>query len=136
MKSLLLVNLIVVMLISCAALKPKRFMDVSPGKDSQIVELLAVEPDSVTIQVEQNLAPFYLADVRPKVIEEQLYLFPTRISSVVHQNTFVVSLKRTKLPEGWQDKIFWVDGEVIDSLNPFDESFHEIRRRKLTKKAE
>lgn len=32
----------------------------------------------------------------------------------------------------WENKIYWVSSEVIDSpLNPFEESFHEIRRTEL-----
>ena len=76
MKNPFLVFVVVAVFSGCTDLKPKRFVDVTRGKNSQIVELLAVRSDSVKIKVEQNLAPVYLSSVRAEVIEGQLYLFP------------------------------------------------------------
>ena len=123
---------LLLMAVGCVTPNAKRFIDVGPNSDRQDIHLISATDRSLRLRFSQNLAPAYLAGIEAKVIEGGLYLFPTRISSVVNKTEIDVSLVDLDLPAGWQEHIYWVDGEAIPSpLNPFMERVHDIERRIL-----
>lgn len=74
----------------------------------------------------------WLAGIRPRVIDGDVYLFTTHISSYVHQTVFIVDLSGPQLPSDWQRRLYWVEGESFPSpLNPFADRVHEIQRRRI-----
>lgn len=130
MKTLILLMLLALPLTGCTT--AKRFVDVDATARSQEVRIVKVEGRNLHLHVAQNLAPAYLADVKARVMENRVYLYPIRISSVVHQTEFDVSLAGLDLPSEWRERIYWVDGETYSNpLNPFTERFHQIEQRHL-----
>jgi hypothetical protein len=103
-----------------------------PSESSQDVQLIAVSDENLRLRARQNLAPAFLASVRAEIIHGGVYLFPTRISSGLSREYFDVPLQGLSLPNGWRERIYWVDGEAFPSpLQPWAERVHTIKRRRL-----
>lgn len=96
------------------------------------IRKMRADGELLRISIAQDSAPAWVGGVRAQVIDGDVYLSTIHISSVVHATEFSVDLSGPKFPRDWRKRLYWIEGESIDSpFNPFIEHKREIRRSRI-----
>lgn len=112
-----------------------QFVDVSMRDEysrSPIVNKIEADGNVLRISVNQQRKGLGLTDIKPRLIDGDVYLDPRYISSVVRQTEFSIDLSDGRFPKNWKEKLYWVEGESWTPLYLSSRNrVHEIKRRKI-----
>lgn len=122
-----------VCLLCAGCVSPRKvvFIEAPVSELSEIREMRA-DGDTLQITIVQQGAGIWIAGVTAEVIDGDVYLSTTAISSVVPATEFTVDMSAANVPRDWQSRLYWIVGGAITSpVNPFVEHVREIRRAKI-----
>ena len=104
----------------------------SIGIAEQRIAVTASTDTTVTFHTSNDQPGVWIAEIRPRVIEGDIYLSCLKISSPVHRTDFVLDFGSAQYPSDWKRRLYWVEGESFTApLDLFHEHVHEIQRRKI-----
>ena len=97
------------------------------------IKRIRADGDTLRIALEQDSAPAWVSSIQAQVIEGDVYLRTSHISSPVHATDFSVDLSGPKFPSDWRNRLYWIQSDSISSpINPFINHRREIVRSKIT----
>ena len=109
----------------------KQFKDVSKVGLSPHVVGMKTTDTTITFHVLQDQS-VWLADIKPKIIENNVYLSPLYISSPVSVTNFTLDFSDPRYPKDWKQRLYWIEEDSITSpLNPFLKRVQTIGRRRI-----
>ncbi len=119
-------------LAGCFTPSPTRFVDAPGHTGIPAVKELRAEGDVLRITIVQEGGGIWVGRIEPQVIDGDVYLSATCISSVVRQTEFLVDLSGPHFPRDWRHRLYWIEEDSISSpVNPLIEHHREIRRSKI-----
>ena len=114
---------------------PTRFVDVATPMYGEEIALILADEERVKLRVSKPNELVFLAQIEPEIIDQGLYLFPIYIAQPTRTDVLEVPVETLSLPNGWRDRVFWVESERLPPwyvrYNPFTRSEHLIERRRL-----
>ncbi|MEY2483868.1 MAG: hypothetical protein QOK24_2396 [Verrucomicrobiota bacterium] len=116
----------------CFVPKQKRFVDVS-ARDFSPEAKVTAEGNILRIFVPEDLKELAVAEIRPEVIEGNIYLFTLYVSHARRDAEFVFDMSEKRFPRDWKNRLYWIEYNSIPSpFHPFASNrVNELHRRKV-----
>ncbi len=90
-----------------------------------------VSGKTVTFRIVQKGRGVWLANIGTRVIGGDVYLDPLYISSPVHETVFKVDLSGPEIPADWQERLYWIEKELLPPPLTSGNRARTIERRKV-----